>query len=340
MDSSHDQRIARSVITKEGLNSFVGVPIYAADRIVGVMNILTRPPESLDEEVINLVAAIGSHVGSAILNAQHFAELKKAEEELRKAKDEIEAWNRELETRVQEKSEELIKSQAQLIQSEKRSAMGQIAGGLAHELNSPLAGLLPLIEKYRDKAEKGSEAYHELDLMLNASRHMAKIVRDFGFFSMESKGEFAELSLNRAIDDTLNFSAGRLMQKGIQIIKEYEDNLPMINGNKTELQQVVLNMVTNAHDAMSDGGKFIIKTGTSEDRSKVTMEFIDNGIGIEKEGLDNIFDPFFGTKGQGKGVGLGLSLSYGIIKKHGGDISVESEPGEGTRFTVFLPAVK
>ncbi|MHA2039407.1 MAG: PAS domain S-box protein, partial [Promethearchaeota archaeon] len=167
---------------------------------------------------------------------------KQAEEALINAKEEIEAWNRELEKRVEEKTEELKNSQAQLIQSEKLSAMGQMAGGLAHELNSPLAGLLPILEKYKNEAEKDSKEYNELSLMHKACEHMAKIVRDFGSFSRESKGEYYELNLNEVIDDTLGFSASRIKQKGIQLIKEYKDTLPKVDGEKTELQQVILNM--------------------------------------------------------------------------------------------------
>ncbi|MBI4682992.1 MAG: PAS domain S-box protein [Nitrospirae bacterium] len=263
----------------------------------------------------------------------------KAEEALRKAREEIESWNRELEKRVREKSDELRKSQSRLIQSEKFSAMGQLAAGLAHELNSPLAGLLPLLEKYRRKAEKGSEAYNELTLMLKAGEHMAKIVRDFGSFSRDDKGALVELGLNEMIEDTLNFSAGQLKKRGIKIIREYAEGLPPVNADRTGLQQVVLNVVANARDAMPGGGEFLIKTGFTEEGNNVTMEFTDNGQGISEEVLDKIFDPFFTTKKHGDGVGLGLSVSYGIIKKHNGEISVESTQGKGTTFTVVLPVI-
>jgi len=257
---------------------------------------------------------------------------------LSKAKEEIEIMNRELEERVREKTEELLRSQAQLIQSEKLSAMGQMAGGLAHELNSPLAGLMPMIKIYRDKEEKDSKRHKELSLMLEACKYMAKIVRDFSSFSRESKGIFSELNVNEVIDDTLGFSAGRIKQQGIKLIKEYENELPKVHGEKTELQQVILNMITNALDAMTDAGKLRIRTDIIKDN--VIMEFIDNGAGIGKEYLNNIFDPFYTTKKPGKGTGLGLSISYKIIEKHGGNISVESEPEKETKFTIYLPAVK
>ncbi len=243
-----------------------------------------------------------------------------------------------LEDSFQHLADELNTSQAQLIQSETLSAMGRLAGGLAHELNSPLAGLLPMIEKYRDEAEKDSEAYNELSLMIKACNHMAMIIKDFSSFSRESKGLRTALNLNEVIEDTLSFSTG-LLDKRIGVFKDFTKKLPDIYANKTELQQVILNMMTNARDAMPDGGKFTISTGVSEDKSNVVMEFIDNGKGIKKENIEKLFDPFFTLKEAGKGIGLGLSVSYGIIKNHGGKIRVYSEDGRGARFSIVLPVL-
>ncbi len=259
-------------------------------------------------------------------------ELYNLEERFQLLTEEVKTAN----SAVQKKAEELVKSEAQLVQAEKLSAMGQMAGGLAHELNSPLAGLLPMIEKYRDISDEDSEAHNELSLMLKACEHMARIVKDFSTFSRVSKGELTDLNLNELIEDTLSFSVGRLRTKGIQVIKEYASELPNFRGEKTELQQVVLNIISNAHDALNEGGEFTIKTDHSDGR--VIMEFSDNGIGIEKAHIDKVFDPFYTTKRPGKGTGLGLSLSYGIIEKHNGKMKVESEEGQGTKFIISLPA--
>ncbi len=229
-------------------------------------------------------------------------------------------------------------SQDQLIQSEKLSAMGQLSAGLAHELNSPLTGLISLIRKYRDKAEKDSEEHSHMKLMSRACEHMAKIVKDFGSLSRKSKGQFIELNINDIIESTLSFIASQFKLKAIKIHKEYADELPEIRGNKTELQQVVLNILTNAKDSIHEGGDLHIKTNISEDKNNLIMQFIDNGYGIKTKYLSKIFDPFFTTKPHGEGVGLGLSVAYGIIKNHGGDIKVSSEFSKGTSFSVFLPA--
>ena len=322
------------MMAKMNVEGYAGTPLFdSSGGWLGIMAVMYRKPIKNVQTVESLIKIFAARAASEL-------ERKLAENELRKAKEEIQVWNKELENRVQQKTEELVNSQQQLIQSEKLSAMGRMAGGLAHELNSPLAGLLPMLEQYRDQAEKGSKDYHELTLMLNAGHHMAKIVKDFGIFSRESKREFECLDLNEVIEDTLSFSAIKLKQKGSRIIKNYAKGLPVVQGEKTGLQQVVLNMLANACDAIQDGGEFTITTGVNKERKSVFMEFEDNGSGIEKEKLDKIFEPFYTTKKSGQGTGLGLSVSYGIILKHGGEISVESEPEKGTKFRVSLPACK
>jgi len=281
----------------------------------------------------------GNYTGG-VTGVINLTQRKKAEDALKRARDEIEQWNRKLENRVRQRSEELVKSQKQLIKAEKLSAMGMMAGGLAHELNSPLAGLLPMVEKFRNEAKKDSKEYMELSLMSKACNHMARIIRDFSSFSRESKVVMTTESPNEIIEDILSFSSVRLRHKGIKIVREYADGLSDVRCVKTEIQQVILNIITNARDATPESGTFIIRTGASKDGANVIMEFIDNGCGIEKEDLNKIFNPFFTTKGPGEGTGLGLSISHGIIKKHKGQMSVESKPGEGTKITISLPAFK
>lgn len=267
-------------------------------------------------------------------------ERTKTENALREAKNEIEQWSRELEERVNKKTAELEKSVKQLIQSEKLAAMGRLSAGLAHELNSPLAGLLPLLDKYRNREKEGTNEFREMTLMLKACEHMAMIVRDFSAFSRRPSEERTRLNINDVIESTLSFTAGPLEKKEIKIIRQYGEPLPDILGNKTELQQVLINLLTNARDAMPNGGQITIKTLLSADKENVIMEFIDTGTGIEKENLNKILDPFFTTKGIAEGTGLGLTVSYGIIKNHEGHISITSKPGKGAKFTISLPAIK
>jgi PAS domain S-box-containing protein len=320
------------MMARMGVEGYAGTLLSGSSGSpLGLMAVMYRKPFSNSTMVESMLQIFAARAAAEM-------ERRHSEAALRKAKEEIEAWNRELEKRVEEKSDELRKSQDRLVQTEKLSAMGRLAAGLAHELNSPLTGLLSLIEKYRGKAEEDTREYMEMSLMLKASEHMAKIIKDFGSFSRVQKSEFVRLRLNDIIEDTLSFSASHVKKSGVQIIKEYADHLPEILGDKTEIQQVIINMITNARDAMHNGGTLILRTGVAGD-NKVVLECIDDGRGIEKENLDKIFDPFFTTKKSGEGTGLGLSVSYGIIKKHNGEISVETEQGKGTKFTVVLPVI-
>jgi len=236
--------------------------------------------------------------------------------------------------------EQLKRAQEQLVQVGKLSAIGQLAAGLAHELNSPLTGLLGLIRVYRKEKVKNSTEYEDLSRMLEACEFMAKIVGDLNFFASPRKRKFTEVDLNHMVESTLSFASTHLKQKGIKVIKHYASDLPKIKAHKAQIQQVMLNIIANARDAMPNGGTFTINTRYSKNGKNVIAKFRDTGRGIKKSDLSRIFDPFFTTKKPGKGVGLGLSVSHGIVKSHRGTFKVESEKGNGTSFAIIFPALK
>lgn len=232
---------------------------------------------------------------------------------------------------------ELKGLKSRLIQAKKLSAIGRLAAGVAHELNSPLDGIMTLLRLSRRQVAEGSKDHEQTIAMLTAAEHMAGIIQDLTSFARETKGAMEKVNLNDVIESTLSFSAYQLTERNITIIKDFSDSLPEIRGDKGQLQQVVLNLIINARDAMSGGGTLRIRTGSSGDNEKVLMEFADTGSGIAEENLDKIFDPFFTTKKTGEGIGLGLSVSYGIVEYHKGEIAVASKPGEGTIFSVTFP---
>ncbi len=263
---------------------------------------------------------------------------KRAEDDLKKLSEEKSKTAEAERTKASELEaalRELKEVQGQLIQAEKLSSIGRLSAGIAHELNSPLQGLMGLLKIYQRRAQKDSKEYEQLSRMAAASEYMAKIVLDLTTFARQSKGEPTELDLREVIESTLGFSAPQLEKKGIKIIKKYADPPPVIRGDKGQLQQVVLNMLTNAGDAMPNGGELFIET--RGDNGNVIVQFEDTGEGIPKEILPKIFDPFFTTKPPGKGIGLGLALTHGIVQGHGGEIAVRSEPGKGTNFTITFP---
>jgi len=256
--------------------------------------------------------------------------------EKRLAEEKIEIERRRAEE-IKKAYDELKNIKGQLIQSEKLSALGRLSAGLAHELNSPLDGIMTLLRLNINKLAEKSPESERNSAMLSAAEHMARIIKDLTSFARESNSVFTEIYLNDVIESVLSFSSYQLTRNNIAIVKNYSDCLKAIRGEKGQLQQVFLNMITNARHAMPEGGTLTITTGNYREDSYVFVKFIDTGRGIDADDLDKIFDPFFTTKEPGEGVGLGLSVSYGIIETHQGEITIASEPGKGTTFTVTFP---
>ncbi|PWB74768.1 hypothetical protein C3F09_03510 [candidate division GN15 bacterium] len=276
-------------------------------------------------------------------------------ESLRQSRSEIEQYNRTLEEKIVERTLQLEEAQAQLIQSEKMGAIGQLAAGVAHELNNPLGGILGYAQFTLEKLQKNvpekttskevqSYIRYVSDIEAQA-RRCKTIVQNLLRFSRSSRTvEFDEVDVNKAIEETLTFVGHQLHLNQIKLETVLDSNLPHIQGNAGQLQQVFTNLIINAMHASPAGSTVMITSRFSpalgEFGGTVELSFIDHGSGIKEEHLKRIFEPFFTTKEVGKGTGLGLSVSYGIIKEHGGEISVQSTVGKGTTFTIILPIQK
>ncbi|MFH1958464.1 MAG: ATP-binding protein [bacterium] len=231
------------------------------------------------------------------------------------------------------------KLQDELLQSRKLASIGELGAGVAHELNSPLAGLLTLIDVLLRRTDKDDRNYPLLGEIKSATAFCKDIVGGLLAFSHAPKGKFEPVNCNEAIDGILSFMGHQLEVKNLKIVKNLYKDLLAVNGDMSQIQQVFLNMITNARDSMPDGGDLTITTLNSEDRENVFIIFSDAGKGIPQKDIDKIFDPFFSTKPRGEGTGLGLATSLGIVKAHKGRIEIESEVGRGTTFRVILPAV-
>jgi len=274
---------------------------------------------------------------------------------LKQSRDEIEQYNRTLEEKIIERTEQLEEAQAQLIQSEKLSAIGQLAAGVAHELNNPLGGILGYaqftLEKLRknnpeDDPPKEIQGYLRYvgDIEIQA-RRCKTIVQNLLRFSRTSRAvEFEEIDINRSLEETISFVEHQFRINQMELVTDLTLDLPLVRGNAGQLQQVFTNLIINAMHASEKGSVVSILSRYSpalgEFGGTVELSIADTGHGIPKEDLKKIFEPFFTTKEVGKGTGLGLSVSYGIVKDHGGEISVKSELGEGTTFTIVLPVQK
>jgi len=255
------------------------------------------------------------------------------------AYEEILSLNEELNSYIKR----LESTQKQLIQSEKLNALGQLAASVAHELNNPLAGVLNynklLAKKVSSDSFNREEALNNLSKMESAISRCSGIIRGLLDFARQSEPVLQPVAVSSIIDQVMFLVGHEAEMKKVEVHREEMSPLPLVTADFEQLQQVFVNLVVNAIQAMPNGGKLTINSSLGEDRW-VRVSVHDTGSGIAPENLEKLFTPFFTTKEQEKGVGLGLAVSYGIIERHGGRIEVQSELGKGTTFTVYLPAYK
>ena len=263
------------------------------------------------------------------------------------SKRELEELVQTLEKKVEERTEELRVAEAGIAQGEKLASVGVLAAGIAHELNNPLTGVLTFTTLLRRKMPDGSEDAEDLDLVIRETRRCAAIIKrllDFAREKVPVKGWF---DLNLVVEETIRFAERPASLQQIEITTDLDPGLPRIWGDADLIKQVVLNMLVNAQQAIAGQGSirvtsrpYISRQPAKPGVDAVPMVEIvvkDSGCGIPEANLQRIFDPFFTSKEVGKGTGLGLSVSHGIIKAHGGRISVESVVGEGSTFHILLP---
>jgi two-component system NtrC family sensor kinase len=227
--------------------------------------------------------------------------------------------------------------QASLAQSEKLAAVGQLAASVAHEINNPLTTILANAQLVQRMLPAAEDEIHEMaDLIIQASERASQAVRDLLDFARREHYELRPTELNETIQRTLSILEHELRSNSISLTYEPEPDLPLVNASPDHLQGVWLNLIINAVDAIAPGpGEIRISTRRAADRAQVTI--IDNGQGIAPEHLTHVFEPFYTTKGPGQGTGLGLSVCQQIVTRHGGQITVSSQLGEGTTFIVLLP---
>ncbi|HVA01977.1 MAG TPA: ATP-binding protein [Terriglobia bacterium] len=233
---------------------------------------------------------------------------------------------------------ERVNLEDQLVQAEKLSSIGVLAAGVAHEVNTPLAVITSQLQMLVRQVPSGEPQYRVLDRVVKQAFRASEIINNLLKFSRVSGTERADLDLNKIIQETMVLVEPMLRAAKIKANIHLEQDLAPIYGNAGKLQQVFMNLVMNARDAMPYGGELMVTTESLD--STVYVEVSDNGVGISPDHLRKIFDPFFTTKTTSRGTGLGLAVSYGIIREHSGEIHVESRVGHGTSFRLEFPAVR
>ncbi|RJP18588.1 MAG: HAMP domain-containing protein [Candidatus Abyssobacteria bacterium SURF_5] len=343
-DLSRTKRnIVITTIVAVGLMLLIVVPIYVltVSKTIDPIRELSRASNAVAEG--NLDQYVPVRTSDEVGELSKSFNLMVAD--LRKYREELERWNQTLEERVAKRSEQLAEAQAKLIQSSKLAAVGELAAGIAHELNNPLAGIYAFLQVlaetvrargFRNVSDEEAEGFQKNLVYVEREIQRCKsIVGSLLTFARVSEKHFVPLSLNDVVRETLGFMQSNLKKDRVKVETRLTENLPPVLGDPNELQQVFLNIIVNARKAMPDGGTLFVSSGADERTIQVSIT--DTGEGIKPEIRDRIFDPFFTTRKPGEGTGLGLSISYGIIKDHNGEILAESTPGRGSTFTVVLP---
>jgi signal transduction histidine kinase len=252
-------------------------------------------------------------------------------------RSELEAERSALERRVEERTAALQRAQETLLHSEKMKAVGQLVAGVAHELNNPLTVVIGYAGLLRQQ-EADAATHRKLDLLGGEAERCQKIVQNLLTFARKQKHERGMVDVNDAITRTVGLRAYQLRGENIEVVTNLAKGLPATWADVSQLQQVVLNLIVNAEQAIQDAGKGSrIGITTRQAEGRIEIEVEDDGPGIPPSLRRKIFEPFFTTKPVGRGTGLGLSICYGIVEAHGGSVDVESEPGRGTTFRLKIP---
>jgi PAS domain S-box-containing protein len=303
-----------------GMRSFAALPLCKGDDVLAVLGLASTTERDFGERA-SFLEALSGVVAIGLQNALSYQQ-------------------------VQDHAAELEHSQLQLIRAEKMAALGRLAASIAHEINNPLQAVQGYLEMAREKLD-GGQNRERIERYLGIAEaeieRITNIVRRMHEFYRQERAGLQDVDLRAVLKSVLDLSRKQLQHSEITVEREWDPGLPAIQANADQLKQVFLNMVINSIDAMPDGGTLRIRAaldrvrgrGDQRSWSAVRVEFVDTGVGMPPEVRARLFEPFFTTK-EG-GTGLGLSISYGIIESHGGDITVTSQVGVGTTFTILLP---
>jgi two-component system NtrC family sensor kinase len=304
---------AKSTVRRERQRGFLCVPIRSRGRLLGTLSLGRQISEEFDEREVALVEATADQIGIALDNARLYSESVRQLEELRRA-------------------------QAQLIRAEKLSAVGELASGVAHEINNPLTTILGQAHLLLDHSDIAPNVKHRVTIVADEASRAARIVQNLLIFARHYPPERRPCSLADQVRRVFELKEYQLRIDAVEVRTEFED-CPVVWADENQIQQVILNLVQNAQQAMVQfSNERVLTARVRPEGPFVVVELLDTGPGIPDDALPRLFDPFFTTKPPGEGSGLGLSVSYGIVAEHKGKLRGENRcDRRGAVFTVELP---
>ncbi len=305
------------------------VALKDGDRILGVIDVESQRKNAFSQNDLLVLESLGGIVSSALSSADQYQKLQATVDQLRAAREEL-----------QERIAAQHIAESKLVQAAKLAAVGEMAAGIAHELNNPLTTVSGFTELVLEDLPKDSNIRKDLDLVLREAQRARGVVRRLLDFARQSESIRVRSDVNEILTDVLALVNHLLKTSGVVLSTYFSEGMPWISVDRNQTKQVFLNLIHNALHAMPTGGELHIKTDCRERDGKnwLRISLQDTGIGIAPENIERVFEPFFTTRSKDGGTGLGLSVSYGIIADHGGVIDVASEVGKGSTFTIWLPA--
>ena len=347
---SADAFIAASSLRNQTILWLVAALLFAVVLAAFYANEVRRPIGDVAEGANRLAAGALEHrikvttrdeVGELAASFNDMAgKLQASIREIERQNEEIRAWNATLAQKVDERTRALREAQARLVQSKKLAALGELGAGVAHELNNPLAAVKGFAQLLMAHHKPEDKQYKQLKTIEEQAGRCSEIVTRLLRFSQEAARTAREkVDLHRVLADALTLVEGRIREGDVKIHQELAAALPPILGSAGELREVFWHVLSNARNAMPDGGTLTIRTWseTGKQGEEVKISFQDTGKGIDPEILERIFEPFFTTKTQWRGTGLGLAVVHRIVTDHGGTVDAASEPGKGATFTLSFP---
>ncbi|HSM70004.1 MAG TPA: GAF domain-containing protein [Anaerolineales bacterium] len=304
------------------------VAIRDGRKVLGIIDVESSSRNAFTQNDFIALESLAGILATVITSADQYRRLQETNYQLRET---------EMELNARMEAQRLAENR--LVQAAKLAAVGEMAAGIAHELNNPLTSVTGFAELIMEDLPEDSKSRPDMDLVVREARRARDVVRRLLDFARQSESAHASASLNKVVEDVITLSRHLIHTNGVELNLDMQEDLPWVLMDENQMKQVLINLVHNALQAMPEGGQMQIVTRVAQrvGRSGVMVSVQDTGVGILPEDQTRIFEPFFTTKADHGGTGLGLSVTYGIVSEHGGEIELSSEPGKGSTFKVWLP---